>query len=71
MLSVAWFVVAMLMFLIGAEVARSGTLFGALLAIVFFILALFCLLGFRFSLRGFRPSYTIMSDGEKIEHGDE
>lgn len=69
MLTTAWFICTGLFFLIALEVIRSGGLLGMLLGIVFLLLSAFCLLGFNWSLRGFRPSHTIFPDGEKIDHG--
>ena len=69
MLSTAWFACVVLFFLIALEFIRGGGLPGMLMGVVFFLLSGLCLVGFNWSLRGFRLDHTIMPDGEKIDHG--
>lgn len=69
MLPAVWFIALYLFFAMGLSALCSMNSMGILFGIASFVLCIPCLLGFYWSLIPFRPSQTMMQDGEEINHG--
>ena len=69
MLATAWFIALILFFVMGLNAIHSGDIVGLFFGIASLTLFALCLLGYYWSIRGFRPSRTTLLDGEEIDHG--